>query len=60
MLALEIKNLNKGIVVHQIMVGLQTRHFSLLLDKKLATSLVDLLAQSENYINAEEVEVAHH
>ena len=57
-LALEIKDLNEGIVVHQIMARLQTRHFSLSLAKKPATSLAGLLAWSEKYINVEEIKMA--
>ena len=57
-LALEIRDLNKGIAVHQLIARLQTGHFSLSLAKKLATSLADLLIHSEKYINAEEVEMA--
>ena len=57
-LALEIRELNEGIVVHQLMAGLQTGHFSLSLAKKPATLLVDLLTHSKKYINAEEVEMA--
>ena len=58
MLALEIKNLNEGIVVYQIMIRFQAGHFSLSLAKKLAIFLVDLLAQLKKYINIEEVKIA--
>ena len=51
-LALEIRGLNEGIVVHQLTVGLQTGHFSLSLAKKSATSLANLLTHLEKYINA--------
>ena len=44
--ALEIKDLNEGIAVHQMTTRLQVRHFSLSSTKKLATSLADLLASS--------------
>ena len=57
-LALEIKDLNEGIVVHQIMTGLRARHFSLSLAKKPTTSLADLLAHSKKYINVKEIEMA--
>ena len=57
-LALEIKDLNEGIAVHQITAGLRTGHFSLSLAKKPTTSLVGLLAWWERYINVEEIEMA--
>ena len=57
-LALEIKVLDEGITIHQIIVGLWVGHFSLSLTKKLAASLVDLLVQLEKYINIEEIEMA--
>ena len=49
-LALEIRDLNTGIAIHQLTTGLQTGHFFLSLAKKLATSLADLLTRSEKYI----------
>ena len=58
MLALEIKDLNEGIIIHQVTMGFQVRHFSLLLAKKPVVNLADLLARSEKYINVEEVEMA--
>ena len=57
-LALEIRDLNEWIIVHQITTELRTGHFSLSLAKKPATSLVDLLTHSKKYINVEEVEMA--
>ena len=57
-LALEIKDLNEGIVVHQIMARLRVRHFSLSLAKYPATSLVDLLARLKKYTNVDEIEMA--
>ena len=57
-LALEIRDLNEGIVVHQLTAGLRIGYFSLLLTKKPATSLVDLLTHLEKYINVEEVKMA--
>ena len=57
-LALEIKDLNEGIVVHQITIGFRTGHFSLLLAKIPTTSLANLLAQSKKYIDVEEIEMA--
>ena len=58
MFALEIRDLNEGIAVHQLMAGLRTGHFSLSLARKPAASLADLLTRSKKYINAEEVELA--
>ena len=55
--ALEIKDLNEGITIHQITTGLQVGHFSLSLAKKPMISLVDLLVQLEKYINAKEIEI---
>ena len=57
-LALEMKDLNEGIAVYQIMVGLQTGHFSLSLAKRPVTSSTDLLARSKKYINVKEIEMA--
>ena len=57
-LALEIRDLNEGIIVHQLIRGLRIGHFSLSLAKKPTTSLVDLFTHSEKYINAKEVEIA--
>ena len=59
-LALKIKDLNEGIVVYQITVGLWAGHFSLSMVKKPAVSLAKLLAYSEKYINAEEVDITQH
>ena len=56
-LTLEIRDLNEGIVVHQIIVGLWTGNFSLSLAKKPTTSLADLLIRLEKYINTEKVEI---
>ena len=56
-LALEIKDLNEGIVIHQIIAGLRAGHFSLSLAKKLTTSLADLLICLKKYINVEEIEM---
>ena len=47
MLVLEIKDLNEGIVIHQITVEVLARHFSLSLAKKFAISLANLLARLE-------------
>ena len=56
-LTLEIKDLNKGIIIHQITMGLRVGHFSLSLAKKLLTSLAYLLARLEKYNNTEEIEM---
>ena len=57
-LTFEIKDLNEGILIHQVIMGLWVGHFFLFLDKKLTIALFDLLASLEKYINAEEIEMA--
>ena len=57
-LELEIKDLNEGISIHQIIARLRARHFSLSLGKKLVTSLANLLARLQKYKNAMETKMA--